>query len=64
MQVVVVGVVSFGHRDVVDGVAFVEVGLDVFGDVREEAFSIFVEVDDDVPARSIVILSGRRGTRR
>ena len=54
MQVVVVGVVSFGHRDVVDGVAFVEVGLDVLGDVGEEAFSVFVEVDYYIRFRKII----------
>jgi hypothetical protein len=48
LEVVVVGVVSFGYGDVIDSVAFFEVGLDILGDVWEEAFAVFVEVDDDI----------------
>ena len=51
---------SFGDGDEVDGIAFVEVGLDVFGEVGEEAFAVFVEVDDDIRFRKIVPDNFRR----
>ena len=44
---------SFGYGDEVDGVAFIEVGLNVFCDVGEEAFTVFVEIHDDIGLQKI-----------
>jgi hypothetical protein len=53
LSVIISSICSFGNRNEVERIAFTCVGLKVVKEVRQETFTVFVEVDDEVRFRNI-----------